>query len=61
MPAVSEAQRRLFGMVLAAKRGQLKNTPPKIQKVANGVTENQAEDFATKKNRQAVSKTLSGF
>lgn len=58
MPAKSSSQRRLFGMVLAAKRNQLKNPPAKIEKVAEGVTETQAEDFARKKNRQGVVSSL---
>lgn len=64
MPSSSQAQRRLFGMVLAAKRGKLKSVPPKIAKVASGVTENQASDFASSvqpnKKRSGVAKTLAG-
>jgi hypothetical protein len=58
MPATSEAQRRLFGMVLAAKRGKLKNPPAKIQKIASGISETGAEDFSRKPKRKAVAKSL---
>lgn len=56
MPSSSESQRRLFGMVLAAKRGQLKNPSPKIKKVAAHVSESAASDFAQK--REKISKSL---
>ncbi len=58
MPAESEKQRRLFGMVLAAKRGQLKNPSSKVKKVASGISEGSAKDFA--KKRQGVTKSLMG-
>lgn len=62
MPAKSASQRRLFGMVLAAKRGKLKNVPPKIAKVASGVSQTQASEFASdvepKKKRSGVARTL---
>jgi hypothetical protein len=58
MPAKSEAQRRLFGMVLAQKRGELKDPSPKIKKVATQVSESSAEDFARKKRREGVVKML---
>ena len=60
MPAVSEKQRRLFGMVLAAKRGKLKNPSPLVEKVASGISEKSAEDFASKvkKKRRGVTRSL---
>jgi hypothetical protein len=58
MPATSNAQRRLFGMVLAAKRGQLRNPSAKVKKIASGISEQSAADFATKKKRQTVTKSL---
>lgn len=58
MPSSSESQRRLFGAVLAYKRGKMKNASPKIKKVSGGISEGDAEDFATKKKRQRVSKSL---
>lgn len=56
MPAKSESQRRLFGMVLAAKRGQLKSVPAKIKNVAAHISESDAEDFARK--REKVTKSM---
>ncbi len=46
MPSTSESQRRLFGMVLAAKRGRLKHPSPKIKQVASQVSEKSASEFA---------------
>ena len=48
MPAKSQAQRRLFGMVVAYKKGQLPNASKKVKEIAKGVTLKQAEDFAKK-------------
>lgn len=45
-------------MVLAAKRGQLKNPPAKIKKVASGISESSAADFA--KRRQDLNKSMTG-
>lgn len=56
MPSVSPSQQRLFGMVLAAKRGKLKNPSAKIKKVSKGISESSTEDFA----RKNVSKSLMG-
>ena len=60
MPAVNESQRRLFGMVLAAKRGQLKNPSSKISKISSGISESSASDFATKvkKKRNTIASSL---
>lgn len=56
-PSVSASQRRLFGMVLAKKRGQLKNSSPKVEQIAKGISEEDASDFAKKKRRN-VAKSL---
>lgn len=56
MPSVSASQQRLFGMVLAQKRGRLKNASSKVKKVASGISENDARDFA--KKRQGVAESL---
>ena len=48
MPAKSEKQRRLMGAALAYKRGESKNASSEIKKVAEGMTEKQLEDFASK-------------
>ena len=58
MPAKSESQRRLFGMVLAAKRGELKDPSPKIKKISQGISENDARDFAHKKKRANIAKSM---
>jgi len=48
MPAKSEKQRRLMGAALAYKRGENKQASEEIKKVANSMTEEQLEDFASK-------------
>jgi len=48
MPAKSEKQRRLMGAALSYKRGENKNASDEIKKVANGMTESELEDFASK-------------
>lgn len=63
MPAQSETQRRLFGAVLAAKRGEAKAPSTKIKTIADQVTQSQAKDFAVsinqKKRRQGIVQALS--
>jgi hypothetical protein len=51
VPATSVAQQRLFGMVLAAKRGQLKNPSAKVSQVASHISESSARDFAKTKDK----------
>lgn len=46
MPAVSESQQRLFGMVHAYQKGRLKHAPAKIRRVAKHISEEDAEHFA---------------
>ncbi len=64
MPSVSDKQRRFFGMVLAAKRGELKNPSSEVSKAAGSITEQGASDFASKverkKKRANVAKSLMG-
>jgi len=50
MPAKSEAQQRLMGMALAAKRGK-GHFSGKVQEVAKGMTEKQLHDFAATKHK----------
>lgn len=60
-PSSSPAQQHLFGMVLAAKRGQLKNPSSKVKKVAENISESSADDFAKtsfKKKRHGITKSL---
>lgn len=62
MPSSSEAQRRLFGAVLAYKRGKLKNPSPEIKKVSAGVSEGSSSDFASevKKKRERLARSMAG-
>lgn len=48
MPAKSEKQRRLMGAALAYKRGENKNASDEVKDVAEGMTEKQLEDMASK-------------
>lgn len=48
MPAKSEKQRRLMGAALAYKRGETTNVSDEVKKVADGMTEKELEDFASK-------------
>lgn len=48
MPAKSEKQRRLMGAALAYKRGENKDASEEVKKVADGMSEKQLEEFASK-------------
>jgi len=50
MPAVSESQQRLFGMVHAYQNGKLKHAPAKIRRIAKRISEEDAEHFARTKH-----------
>ena len=52
MPAKSEKQRRLMGAALAYKRGENDHASDEVKKVANGMTEAELEDFASKPKSQ---------
>lgn len=58
MPSSSESQRKLFGLVLAVKRGQTKSSSYNIRKMANTMNEDTVKEFASKKRRQGVHKSL---
>jgi hypothetical protein len=50
MPAKSGAQRRLFGMALACKRGNKKAcASPAVKKIVKSMSESQIRDYAKKK------------
>lgn len=49
MPARSEAQQRLMGMALAAKRGK-GHFSSKVKELADSMTEKQLHDFAATKH-----------
>ena len=51
MPARSEAQRRLMGAALSAKRHGVALSP-KVSKLAKSMTEEQLRDFAKKKGKR---------
>ena len=59
MPSVSESQRRLFGMVLAAKRGKMMHPSAKVKNMSAHMSESDVKDFASKKKkREGVYKSL---
>lgn len=49
MPATSEKQRRFFGAVMGAKKGQ-KGVSGAAKKVAKGMTKKQVKDFLKKES-----------
>ncbi len=48
MPAKSEKQRKLMGAALSYKRGENKHPSDEVKKVADGMTEKELEDYASK-------------
>ena len=50
MPAKSESQQRLFGMVHAYQKGRLKHAPAKVRRIARHISEEDAEHFAKTKH-----------
>lgn len=56
MPAKSEKQRRLMGAALACKRDEDKCISKEVRKVAQGMSEGQLEDFASKPIKKKRSK-----
>ena len=51
MPAKSKSQQKLFGMVHAAQKGELKNPSPEVSKIAKSISAKDAEDFASTKHK----------
>lgn len=49
MPAISEKQRKFFGLVLAIKRGTATSASPMAKKAAGSISESDAKDFASKR------------
>jgi len=47
MPAKTKSQRRLMGMALAYKRGELKSASDEVKKLASSMSEKDLEDFAS--------------
>lgn len=56
MPAKSKSQQRLFGMVHAYQKGELKDAPEKIKDVADSISEKDAKDFAETKHKKLPNK-----
>ena len=54
MPAQSEAQRKLMGMALRYKRGELSRPSAEVKKVAGSMKESQLHDFAKKPGHHAT-------
>ena len=50
MPAVSESQQRLFGMVHAYQKGKLKHAPGKVKSIARHIDPESARHFAETKH-----------
>jgi len=46
MPSSSKSQQHFMGMVVAKKKGKLKNASPAVTKAAEGMSKKSAEDFA---------------
>ena len=49
--AVSVAQQRLMGAALAYKRGEVKDVPDEVKKVADSMSLKDLEDFAKTKHK----------
>ena len=49
--AVSKAQQKFMAMVLAKKRGEMKNASPEVEKAAAGMSEKSARDYAKTKHK----------
>lgn len=56
MPARSKSQQRLFGMVHAYQKGELKNVSKNIEDIAKHISEEDAEHFAKTKHKNLPEK-----
>lgn len=59
MPAKSKSQQRLFGMVHAYQKGELKNPSSEIKSIAKSISKKDAEDFAETKHKGLPNKVKS--
>ena len=50
MPSVSKSQQRLFGWVHAVQKGEAKNAPEKIKRIASSISKKDAKHFAETKH-----------
>lgn len=51
MPAKSKSQQRLFGMVHAYQKGELKGASDEVKDIAKSISKKDAEDFAETKHK----------
>lgn len=51
MPAKSKSQQKLFGMVHAFQKGELKDASPEVKKIAKGISYKDADEFASTKHK----------
>ena len=51
MPAKSKAQQRFMGMVHSYNKGDMKDAPNSVKKVAKSMTKKSAKDFASTKHK----------
>ena len=68
MPSVSQSQQKLFGWALACKRGEMNNCPANVEKLANTMTDEELEKFAStsrsrlpKRVEESLQECLSGM
>ena len=52
MPAKSKAQQRLFGMVHAYQKGELKDASQEVKDIAKSISKKDAKDFASTKTKK---------
>jgi hypothetical protein len=50
MPSVSQSQQKLFGWALACKRGESKSCPSNVKKLADTMTDEELEKYASTKH-----------
>ena len=53
MPTKTEKQRKLFGMVHAYKKGELKHAYKEVKSIAKGISDKKATEFASNVEHQA--------
>ena len=58
MPSKTEKQRRLMGMALAYKQGELKNASDEVKKLADSMSSKQLEDFAKKPLKEDLKESM---
>lgn len=61
MPAKSKKQQKLMGMALAAKRGEVEDPSPKVQELADNMSEKDLKDFAGTNTKDLPQKVEEAF